>query len=261
MRHDVIACDVQFDNVDKRAHFAECNIFVPQEDVYQELKCPDVCLHLAWRNGFVHNAPSHIGDLSDHYRFLTRMIEGGLKQLAIMGSMHEVGYWEGMIDENTPCNPLSQYGIAKDALRRSMMLYCKEHGVTLQWLRGFYIFGDDERNHSIFTKLLHADSRGEKLFPFTTGKTKYDFLSVEELSKQIASAITQTQVKGIINCCSGRPVSLAEKIESYIKEKELKIQLDYGKYPDRPYDSPIIYGDVTKIQQIMNKCNISYVGH
>ena len=31
-----------------------------------------------------------------------------------MGSMHEIGYWEGAIDENTPCNPMSMYGIAKD---------------------------------------------------------------------------------------------------------------------------------------------------
>lgn len=30
-----------------------------------------------------------------------------------MGSMHEVGYWEGAIDENTPTHPSSYYGIAK----------------------------------------------------------------------------------------------------------------------------------------------------
>lgn len=259
MGHEVYVCDVQSDFVDKRAHLFNINIFEPQENLFERFHEPDICLHLAWRNGFVHNASTHIGDLSSHYRFLTAMIDGGIKHLVVMGSMHEVGYWEGIIDENTPCNPLSQYGIAKDALRRSMMLYCKEREVTLQWLRGFYIFGDDERNHSIFSKLIQANNRGDKLFPFTTGKTKYDFLSVKELSKQIACTVTQTEVTGIINCCSGQPVSLAEKIEAYIKEKKLKIRLDYGKYPDRPYDSPIIYGDATKVKLIMNNYNIAHV--
>lgn len=251
MGHEVLVCDIASDSVDKRAQFIDVDIFEERKDIYDALGRPDICLHLAWRNGFVHNAPTQMGDLSAHYRFLTAMIDGGLKHLAVMGSMHEVGYWEGMIDENTPSNPLSQYGIAKDALRRSMTLYCKEQGVILQWLRGFYIYGDDQRNHSIFTKLLEAEKKGQEWFPFTTGKTKYDFISVEELANQIAYAITQEEVTGIINCCSGNPISLAEKIEGYIRENNLKIKLDYGKYPDRPYDSPIIYGDASKIMKIM----------
>lgn len=251
MGHEVLVCDVKKDYVDNRAQFIDVNIFDQQENVYEQLQCPDICLHLAWRNGFVHNAPTQMGDISAHYRFLTSMIDGGLKHLAVMGTMHEVGYWEGMIDENTPCNPLSQYGIAKDALRRSITLYCKEHDVVLQWLRGYYIYGDDQRNHSIFTKLLEAEKKGQEWFPFTTGKTKYDFISVEELANQIACAITQEEVTGIINCCSGNPISLADKIEGYIRENNLKIKLDYGKYPDRPYDSPIIYGDSSKIKQIL----------
>lgn len=256
MGHEVSVCDVAFDAVDSRAEKFEVNIFETETNVYENVGSPDVCLHLAWRNGFVHNAPTQMGDLSGHYRFLTALINSGLKHLAVMGSMHEVGYWEGMIDENTPCNPLSQYGIAKDALRRSMMLYCKEKGVVLQWLRGYYIYGDDQRNHSIFTKLLEADQNGAKLFPFTTGKTKYDFISVEELAEQIACAITQNEVQGIINCCSGNPISLAEKIERYIKDNNLHIKLDYGKYPDRPYDSPIIFGDASKIQEIIRNFQI-----
>lgn len=251
MGHEVLVCDIASDSVDKRAQFIDVDIFEERKDIYDALGRPDICLHLAWRNGFVHNAPTQMGDLSAHYRFLTAMIDGGLKHLAVMGSMHEVGYWEGKIDENTPCNPLSQYGIAKDALRRSMTLYSKDHGVILQWLRGFYIYGDDQRNHSIFTKLLEAEKKGQEWFPFTTGKTKYDFITVEELANQIACAITQEEVTGIINCCSGNPISLAEKIEGYIRENNLKIKLDYGKYPDRPYDSPIIYGDASKIMKIM----------
>lgn len=247
---EVVACDIHLDAVDSRASKIEADLFGATDDIYRRLGCPDVCVHMAWRDGFVHNSPNHVGDLSAHYRFLTAMVDGGLKQLAVMGTMHEVGYYEGMIAENTPCNPLSMYGIAKNALRQAMTLYCKDKCV-LQWMRGFYILGDDKNNHSIFTKLLEAANAGKEKFPFTTGKTKYDFITVEELAGQIAAIATQTAVAGIINCCSGKPVSLAERVEQYIRENGLKIELDYGAYPDRPYDSPVIYGDTAKIEKIL----------
>ena len=212
---------------------------------------PDVCIHLAWRDGFVHNSLNHLGDLSAHFKFLTSMITGGLKHLVVMGTMHEVGYYEGAIDEDTPCNPLSMYGIAKDALRKAMLIYCKEHNCILQWCRAYYILGDDKNNHSIFTKLLEAEEAGKEKFPFTSGRNKYDFITVSELAHQISRVAIQDKVNGVINCCTGYPVSLAECVEGYIANHGLKIKLDYGVYPDRPYDSPCVYGDNKKIKKIV----------
>ena len=251
--HEVIAVDIHTDDINDKAEKKKLNLFTADlTNVYTSLGSPDVCLHMAWRDGFVHNSVNHIGDLSSHYKFLVALMEQGLKHLAVMGTMHEVGYWEGKIDENTPCNPISMYGIAKDALRRAMIAYCKSNSILLQWLRGFYILGDDKKNHSIFSKLLQADEQGQELFPFTTGKTKYDFINVDELVEQISKAVTQTDVTGIINCCSGNPMTLAERVENFIKDHKLKIRLNYGVFPDRPYDSPIIFGDDKKIKQIMS---------
>ena len=251
---EVIACDVVTDDVDERAVRKTLNLFeLPEGNVYEQLESPDVCLHMAWRNGFVHNAPTQIGDLSAHYKFLTAMIDGGLKQLAVMGTMHEVGYWEGAIDENTPCNPISMYGIAKDALRRAMFLYCEQNDCVLQWLRCYYILGDDKKNNSIFCKLLSAAEEGKKSFPFTTGKSQYDFITVDELANQLSAAVMQKEVVGIINCCTGKPMSLADRVEQFIKEHGLDIKLEYGAFPDRPYDSPCVYGDAKKISIIQNR--------
>ena len=253
-RHvEVIACDITTTEVDKRAERMSLNLFdLSVEDVYSFLGTPDVCLHMAWRNGFVHNAPTQMGDLSAHYRFLTGLIDGGLPQLAGMGTMHEVGYWNGAIDEHTPCNPISLYGIAKDALRRSMIQYTQQKGCILQWLRCYYVVGDDKKNHSIFCKLLEAAEEGKRTFPFTSGKNKYDFITVDDLAQMIAAVIMQRNITGIINCCTGKPVSLGERVEQFIKECNLRIELEYGAFPERPYDSPCVYGDTSKISQIIN---------
>jgi len=251
---DVIACDVSSDRIDKRASYCNLNILnsscFTNPDIFGT---PDVCLHLAWRDGFNHDSDKHLLDLSIHYNFLTHLMSNGLKQLVVMGTMHEVGYYEGMIDENTPCNPLSMYGIAKDALRRSISLYASKTQCVLQWLRGFYIYGDDLMNHSIFTKLIEADRRGEKEFPFNSGKNKYDFIHINDLVNQIVLVLSQKDVSGVINCCSGIPVRLADKTESFIEENNLHVKLKYGAFPDRPYDSPCIYGDASKINQIISR--------
>ncbi len=251
--HEVVACDINTNHINPQAQVIKYNVFDCSEtdDAYSLLGKPDVCIHFAWRDGFVHNSPKQMYDLSLHYAFLTNLISHGLKQLAVMGTMHEVGYHVGKIDENTPCNPQSLYAIAKNALRQSLMLYCKQNDCQLQWLRGYYIYGDDLRNHSIFTKLLEAAERGDKTFPFTSGKNQYDFMHVDKLVEQIVAVILQQEVDGIINCCTGEPKSLGEAVSEFIKAHNLDIQLNYGAFPDRPYDSPCTYGDNTKIKQIM----------
>ena len=218
--------------------------------LYDILGMPDVIIHLAWSDGFNHKTDSHIINLPGHYLFIKNMVDSGCKSISVMGTMHEVGYYEGEINENTPCNPMSLYGIAKNALRQALMTYVEDKDVSLKWLRGFYIVGDDKNNHSIFSKILEMSSNCQKTFPFTSGLNKYDFLNVDELAKQIVSAASQNEVDGIINCCSGKPVALKDKVEEFIIKNRLDIKPEYGKFPTRKYDSPCIYGNIDKISII-----------
>ena len=165
--------------------------------------------------------------------------------------MHEVGYWEGAINESTPCKPQSQYGIAKNALRQSMMLTLADSPCKLHWLRAYYITGDEVHGSSIFAKITQAEQDGKKTFPFTSGSNLYDFIDVDELANMIVAASVQEEINGIINVCTGKPMSLADRVEQFLRDKNYKIKLDYGAFPDRPYDSPGTWGDPTKINRIL----------
>ncbi len=251
-KYDVKAVDLITDGIAPEAEILKVSIFDGDVDIYKKLGEPDIVIHLAWRNGFVHNADSHILDIPDHYTFIKNLFAGGLKQIAIMGTMHEVGYWEGAIDEHTPTNPSSLYGMSKNILRQIALQTAKEYGGICQWLRAYYILGDDLKNHSVFTKISQMAEAGEATFPFTSGKNKYDFLEVDELAEQIAAAATQDRITGIINCCSGKPVALADKVQEFIVRHGYQIRPDFGAYPDREYDSPGVWGDAARIQQIMS---------
>ena len=53
----------------------------------------------------------------------------------------------------------------------------------------------------------------------------------------IVAASVQEEINGIINVCTGKPMSLADRVEQFLRDKNYKIKLDYGAFPDRPYDS------------------------
>lgn len=131
---------------------------------------PDAVVHLAWRNGFSHRNPSHIEDLPGHYCFVRRCVEAGVPRLAVMGSMHEVGYHEGAVCADTPCWPTTPYAVAKNALRELALSECEGGGTSLVWMRGFYLVSADGRGDSIFSKIVHASREGKDTFPFTSGK-------------------------------------------------------------------------------------------
>lgn len=250
---EVYVSDFNYDGLDERAIRTTTPIFGQEENLFEKLGKPDVCIHMAWRNGFVHNADSHIVDLPQHYEFIKKMLDGGLKQIIVMGSMHEVGYWEGAIEEATPCNPKSLYGIAKNALRQAVFSMPVEEDVCRQWVRAYYILGDDLKNNSIFSRIIKMEQEGAETFPFTSGKNKFDFISVDMLAEQIAKTALQREIDGVINCCTGNPVSLADKVEEFIAENHFKIRPEYGAFPDRPYDSPGVWGDPTKINEIIKQ--------
>lgn len=250
--HDVIAAVRQRKGIglDARAEVVEADIFADGFDSGAWGELPDAVVHLAWKDGFRHNSSAHMSQLSAHFDLLTGLAERGVARIVALGTMHEVGYWEGAIQADTPTAPLSQYGIAKEALRRSLALAIPST-TSLAWARAYYIYGDDRRSESIFRKLLDAADAGRTEFPFTTGKNRYDFIRVDELGRQIAALTDATDVTGTLSCCSGVPLSLAHQVERYIADNQLGLSLQYGAFPDRPYDSPGVWGDATQIREIM----------
>lgn len=248
--NEVVATDFKDTNIDERADAMPCDLF-EVENPYEYFGKPDVLLHLAWRDGFVHYSDAHIDDLPKHFSFVKNMAEAGVKQIAVMGSMHEIGFFEGSINESTPCHPTTPYGISKNALRDLTQMVCKQKNIVFQWMRGYYIVGNSKYGSSIFSKITVAVEEGKKEFPFTLGQNQYDFIDYTDFCVQVAAVVGQQHEQGIINICSGRPEKLADRVERFIKENNYDIKLQYGAFPDRPYDSKAIWGDDSKIKNIL----------
>ncbi len=249
--NEVIAVDFKTDHIDDRAEKHSVDLF-SLNDPFNYFGKPDALLHLAWRDGFIHYSDAHIEDLPKHYNFISKMATSGISKISVMGSMHEIGFFEGSIREDTPCNPVTHYGISKNALRELTDMICKKNSVVFQWFRGFYIVGNSIYGSSIFSKIVTSVKNNEKEFPFTQGQNQFDFIDYNDFCNQTAFAVSQSSVNGIINICSGKPEKLADCVERFIKDNGYDIKLKYGAFPDRPYDSKAVWGSDEKIRKIMS---------
>lgn len=249
---EVVATGRRIDRIDTRAKIKQCDLY-SVDNPYEFFEKPDILLHLAWRDGFVHYSDAHIDDLPLHYSFLKSFAKTDIQKIVVMGSMHEIGFFEGSIKEDTPCHPITPYGISKNALRELTKMICTQEKIDFQWLRGYYIVGNSQYGSSIFSKITAAEAEGKEEFPFTMGQNQFDFIDYDDFCMQVAKAVIQNEVLGIINICSGHPEKLADRVERFIKANGYKIRLKYGAFPDRPYDSKAVWGDSYKIDQIMGK--------
>lgn len=228
------------------------NVFEYNENIFNDTGCPDIVINLAWKDGFFHNNLSHYTFANAQFHFINNMLKGGLKHIATTGTMHEIGYYVGAVDENTPTNPFNNYGIAKNYVQRIQYQLCKRYNAINQWLRCYYITGDDEKSNSVFNKILKAEHDKQKEFPMTDGEVLFDFIDVNLLGEYIVKVSLQNNIDGIINCSSGAPVSLKSKITEFLTTNHLKIKPAWGKFPKRPYDSRAIWGDTSKLAKILN---------
>ena len=252
IRSDICSEDPYNDYESTICRYVDGNIF-EINDPYFYFDKPDVLLHLAWRDGFKHDSDRHLHDLYDHVNFIEKMMIGGIKRVCVMGSVHEIGFYEGSVDESTPTRPESYYGIAKNSLCETVRLMAKKYDVIYQWIRGFYIVGNVENGCSVFSKIYEAEKRGIKSFPFTDGLNQFDFIEYTDFCGQVCAVVMQDKINGIINCCSGYPQRISERVEQFISENKFNIKLNYGAFPERPYDSKAIWGNDKKIRMIMGK--------
>ena len=213
----------------------------------------DTLIHLAWRDGFKLNSMNHINNFPLHVNFISSLYKLGVKNINVMGSMLELGRFEGLALSSSPCLPTTLYGISKTALLEVLLKTNLYEDASIKWLRGFYFIGENSEGNSVFSKLYRAATRGDKIFNLTSGKNKFDFLDVREAARQIFLASIQNEVTGVINICSGMPITLREKIESFTKDQELEVELVWNSFPERPDESSIIYGDKTEIDKILSR--------
>ncbi len=210
---------------------------------------PEQMIHLAWEGLPNYQAQYHLEkNLWNHYWFLKSLIEGGLRRITVTGTCFEYGKQFGPLSEAAETRPNTAYGLAKDTLRRTLQQLQQDHEFELKWLRLFYVYGPGQHPQSLMAQLDSALKKGLPSFPMSAGEQLRDYLQVEELAKRLVAIALQQRISGIINCCSGQPISVRRLVENYVREQGARIELELGSFPYPEHESLAFWGDVGKMQ-------------
>ena len=132
-------------------------------------------------------------------------------------------------------------------LRKYLEKKQKNYPFILQWIRIFYVYGYNQNPKSLFPTLKRSIDKKEEYFNIAQGKILRDFINVNIVSKFIIFLCQNKQIDGIINCCSGKPLSIKEFIKIYIKKRKSKIKIKVGSFEKPKYEPSCFWGSKSKI--------------
>lgn len=219
-------------------------------DAFALMGSPDAVIHLAWAGLPNYKSLHHFEDeLPAQYRFLSGLVRAGLKRLVVTGTCFEYGMLSGALSEDMRVAPNNPYGFAKDALRQQLQYLQAAHPFQLVWARLFYMYGEGQAANSLLPQLQAALARGDATFNMSGGEQLRDYLPVSEIARILTVLAHSGRNVGVVNVCSGKPVSVRSFVEGWLAECGATIALNRGHYPYPDYEPMAFWGDARYLGQ------------
>lgn len=208
-----------------------------------DLKGCDVLVHLAAHTG---NVPYDtlanclrwnliaVVDLFEQARL------AGIRRYVVAGTCFEYGHSGeryNTIPTTAPLEPTNSYAASKAAASIALCQWAQEHGLSLDLLRVFHVFGEGEAETRFWPALRRAALAGVD-FPMTAAEQIRDFMPVEAvawtfLQKAIQCTRTIEEYR-VFNLSSGNPRSLRAFAEGWWRTWNAQGDLLFGQLPYRP---------------------------
>lgn len=239
-------------NLLEKVTYIQANLNEARTDWFSFFGKPDMLIHLSWQGLPNYSKLFHIErNLPCNYLFIKNMLESGCKKIVVTGTCFEYGMQSGSLKEDLETKPNNPYALAKDSLRKFLEQLQNNTDFNLKWIRLFYLYGKGQGPNSILAQLDSALERGDKSFNMSYGEQLRDYLPVEKVVEYIVMISLQEKINGIINCCSGEPISIRKLVEDHLLKNNKDIQLNLGHYPYSDFEPMAFWGDNSKLKNIL----------
>lgn len=231
-----------------RVEFIQCDLHGNFQSLFQPGRLPSAIVHLAWPGLPNYRDFFHIGkNLPADLAFLEAAVKLGVPHLLVAGTCLEYGMQYGPLTEEMETSPTTPYGFAKDALRKALQLLQKESPFKLQWMRLFYMYGEGQNKNSLLAQLDRAIDERQPVFNMSAGDQLRDYLPIQDVAENFVLALENPQSEGVINCCSGKPISVFDLVKQRCHAKVSNIELNRGYYPYPDYEPLAFWGVPSKL--------------
>lgn len=213
----------------------------------------DVLINMAW-DGITREGRDFTEVQRDNITYALQTMDAakamGCKVFVETGSQAEYGIVNDVITEDTPCNPFSDYGKAKLALKEAASKHAEEIGIKYLHLRIFSVYGENDHPWAMIssctTKMLNNED-----VELSACQQLWNFLYVRDCAKQI-TLLSEWAYGYMEKCCE--VYNLASKdtriLKSYIEDMHRltgsSSKLHYGKIV--PINLVSLNPDITKLK-------------
>ena len=238
----------------KNIKFLSFDIYSKKLNLFEKYGVPDILIHLAWSGLPNYQENFHIRkNLPSEKKFLFNAIDSGVKHIIVSGTCFEYGNQEGRLNEDSKTIPNNKYAIAKNQLRKELIKKQKKNYFILQWIRLFYVFGGNQNPKSLFPSLKKAINKKEEFFNIAKGRVCRDFIPVEDVAKYILHLCSNPNLNGVINCCSGKPLTIRSFVKQYIEKRKSKLKIKIGKFQKPNFEPKSFWGSTSKMLSLSFK--------
>lgn len=237
-----------FDQVE----FIAADVHAQDLDIAQLTHEVDALAHLAWPGLPAYQGLFHLEhNLFADYAFIKAAVVSGVGQVLITGTCFEYGLQNGELSEDTDAKPANPYGLAKHSLRLFLEAFGREQSFALQWVRLFYLHGEGQSPNSLLASLDRAIDAGDARFDMSAGDQLRDYLPIEQAARNLAAVIQRPDFSGVLNCCSGKPISVRAMAEQRVAQRHSSIGLNLGHYPYSVHEPLAFWGDVRRLEKLL----------
>lgn len=214
----------------------------------------DIFFHLGWK-GTTGNKTRNANELQ--LKNITYTLDAmklseklNCKSFVGAGSQAEYGIQNEKLNENTPVNPVTSYGIAKYAAGKLGKNLSEELNVKFCWTRILSVYGPG-LNHTMINSCIESILKNVP-FDTTEGEQEWDYI----YSLDCAKALYEIAINGIDGETYVIGSGKTRKIREYINVLKENINPDYeinfGKLDYSPNQIMYLCADISKLKKDTN---------
>jgi dTDP-6-deoxy-L-talose 4-dehydrogenase (NAD+) len=219
------------------------DLFAESEDWWRAaLEGVGTVVHAAWyvEPGRYLDSPENTRCVEGSVRLASAARAAGIRRFVGVGTCFEYRLPGDRLTADAPVGPATLYAAAKLALYRMLARRFGEGGPELAWARLFYLHGEGEHPARLYPMLHRRLSAGEAV-ALSSGDKIRDFLDVSDAGAMIAD-LTGSRQTGVVNICSGRPVTIREIAEGIADLYGRRDLLQFGAGMAHPRDPETVVG-------------------
>ena len=202
----------------------------------------DIVVHAAWyaEPGKYLQSTKNIDCLNGSLNLARGAAAARVKRFIGLGTCFEYEMSDAPLTVNDSQYPLTLYASSKLSLYFLLNHFFELENIEFAWCRLFYLFGDGEDSRR-FIPYLRGKLERNEIAELTSGVQVRDYMNVIDAGRAISKVVLGSQY-GVLNVCSGVPVTIRQIAENIADEFGKRELLKFGARKDNLIDPAFVVG-------------------